>query len=174
MFRKGGWLRETAETVLIALVLALVVRTFVVESFLVEGPSMEPTLLNRERLLVNKFIYHFTRPRCGDIIVFRYPVDPRRDFVKRVVATGGETVEMKGGQVLVNGEVLHEPYVAEGGDGYVPPTTVPEGFLFVLGDHRAISEDSRSFGFVPLRNVKGKAFLVYWPPQRARVLRPAT
>lgn len=156
--------RETAETILIALVIAMFVRAFVVESFVVEGPSMEPTLYDHERLLVFKPLYRVSEPHRGDVIVFRYPADPRRDFVKRVLARGGETIEIRSGQVYVDGELVDEPYLADVGSSSMPPLEVLPGQLFVMGDNRSNSEDSRQFGFVPMRYVKGKAFLVYWPP----------
>jgi len=162
--------RETAETILIALVLAMFVRAFVVESFIVHGPSMESTLFDRERLLVNKLVYRFVEPRRGDVIVFRYPVDPRRDFVKRVLARGGETIEIRSGKVFVDGEKVNEPYIDDAGTSSMPPTEVLPGQLFVLGDNRNNSEDSRLFGFVPMRYVKGEAFLVYWPPTHMGIL----
>lgn len=161
-----SWLyliRETMETVLIALVLALVIRAFLVESFLVQGTSMQPNLHDGERLLVNKLVYRFKEPVIGDIIVFRYPRQPERDFIKRVIARSGEAVEIRDGQVFVSDRPLPETYLIEQGHSYYPRTLVPEDSLFVLGDNRNNSEDSRFFGFVPEENVKGKAFLVYWP-----------
>lgn len=163
--------REVIETVVIALILALFLRAFVVESFVVDGTSMQPTLRNRERLLVVKFLYRFGRPQIGDIVVFRYPLNPGRVFVKRVIARGGETVEIRQGQVFVNDKPLVEPYLATVRSSSYPFTRVPPGNLFVLGDNRNNSEDSRFFGLVPLGNVKGRALVVYWPIDRVRVVR---
>lgn len=171
MGRAGRLLREFVETVLVAVLLALVVRAFVVESFEVQGHSMEPTLHDGERLLVNKFIYRFADPAPGDIVVFRYPLGTDRDFIKRVIAGPGQRVRIEEGRVFVDGRPLDEPYVLRR-DGYsMPEREVPPGHLFVLGDNRANSEDSRIFGFVPLHLVVGKAMLVYWPPEGARLLR---
>lgn len=169
--RTGRLLREVAETVLIAVLLALVVRAFLVESFEVQGHSMEPTLHDGERLLVNKFLYRFQDPTRGDIVVFRYPLGTERDFIKRVIGVPGDRVRIEEGRVFVNGELLEEPYVARR-DGYsMPERVVPPGHLFVLGDNRGNSEDSRIFGFVPLHLLVGKAMVVYWPPEGARILR---
>lgn len=114
-------------------------------------------------MLVNKVVYRLRQPERGDIIVFRYPYDPRRDFIKRVVAVAGEDVMVKNGVVMVNGSPLSEPYVLHPGGPDFALRKVPEGTVFVLGDNRSGSEDSRSFGFVDLRLIKGKAFVVYWP-----------
>lgn len=170
--RSGGrLLREVAETVLVAVLLALVVRAFVVESFEVQGHSMEPTLHDGERLLVNKFIYRFSDPVRGDIVVFRYPLGTNRDFIKRVIAVPGERVRIEEGRVYVDGRPLEEPYLTRR-DGYsMPEQEVPAGHLFVLGDNRTNSEDSRIFGFVPMRLLVGKAVVVYWPLEAARILR---
>lgn len=169
--RRGGALRETVETVLIALVLALLIRTFVVEPFWVNGVSMEPTLVNGERLLVNKFLFHFAPLKTGDIIVFKPPLNTSEDYIKRVIATPGETVSMKNGVVYVNGRKLPEPWEFVGTtswlDNYsMPPEKVAPGHIFVLGDHRVESEDSRYFGQVPISSVDGEAWFVLWPLNR--------
>jgi len=164
----GKLIRELVETIVIALILALLIRTFVVESFLVQGSSMEATLHDGERLLVNKLAYRFGEPKQGDIIVFRYPKDPSRDFIKRVIAVPGDTVEISEGQVLLNGAPLDEPYVRHFSYDSMGPLQVDEGEVFVLGDNRTNSDDSRFFGTVPLPNIKGRAFLVYWPLQYIR------
>ncbi len=164
------FLRETLETVIIAAVLALLIRMFVFEPFYVDGPSMEPTLWNSERLIVAKFMYRFSEPRRGDIIVFRYPRRPDTDFVKRVIAVGGETVEIRMGQVYVNGQPLQQNFETRTSLASYPKVEVPQGSVFVLGDNRSNSEDSRYFGFVPISNIKGKALLVYWPLSRVHVL----
>ena len=124
---------------------------------------MYPTLVNHERLLVNKFTYFVSDPQKGEIIVFRYPKDESRDFIKRVIATAGDTVEMRSGKVLVNGTPNLSDY---------RKSVVPEGHIFVLGDNRNNSEDSRfaDVGFVPLDLVKGKASLAFWPVDRWRML----
>jgi len=163
--------RESVETILIAVVLALLIRGFVVESFQVQGYSLEPTLHDAERVLVNKFVYRFREPQRGDIIVFRCPNDPSRDFIKRVIALGGESVEIVDGAVFVNGRRLQEDYIVHRGNSDFSRAAVPYGHLFVLGDNRTNSEDSRYFGFVPVASVKGKAMVVYWPPFDMRIIR---
>ena len=133
---------------------------------------MRPTLINSERLVVNKFIYRFQQPAKGEVIVFRYPRDPSRDFIKRVIAVAGDTIEIKDGRVFVNGQLQNEEYILEKTRGSYPLSTVPEGHIFVMGDNRNNSEDSRSraVGFVPLNRVKGKAMLVFWPPSQFKTL----
>lgn len=138
--------RDILETVLIALLIAILVRAFVIERFLVDGPSMEPTLWDSQSLLVNKLAYRFSQPKRGDVVVFRYPLDPSRDYVKRCVAVGGDTVEMRLGRLYVNGLLKEEPYVRFPGLYEMKSITVPEDCIFVLGDHRTNSEDSRMFG----------------------------
>ena len=126
---------------------------------------MRPTLINSERLVVNKFIYRFQQPAKGEVIVFRYPRDPSRDFIKRVIAVAGDTIEIKDGRVFVNGQLQNEEYILEKTRGSYPLSTVPEGHIFVMGDNRNNSEDSRfaDVGFVPYHLIKGKAVLVFWP-----------
>lgn len=155
--------RDILETVLIALLIAVLVRAFVIERFLVDGPSMEPTLWDSQSLLVNKLAYKFSPPKRGDVVVFRYPLDPTRDYVKRCVAVGGDTVEMRLGRLYVNGLLKEEPYVGFPGLFEMKSVTVPEDCIFVLGDHRTNSEDSRMFGPVKLSLVKGKAVFIIWP-----------
>lgn len=160
--------RELLETIVVALVIALLVRTFLVEVYRVEGSSMSNTLYTGERLLVNKFVYKYVRPaKPGDIIVFQYPRDPGRDFIKRVVAVAGDKVAIRAGKVYVNGRLFPEAPSAlvadeERGEQVVPPDSV-----WVLGDNRNNSEDSRYFGEVPLNNIQGLAFFRVWPLQRA-------
>lgn len=167
--RIGSILWETIETIAIALILTLVVRSFIVESFVVKGGSMRPTLQDGERLLVSKFKYRINEPKRGDIIVFRSPVDPGDDLIKRVIAVPGERVEIVDGEVLVDGSSLDEPY-ARPNVGNFPPHVVPDGRVFVLGDNRPNSEDSRYFGSVTIGSLKGKAVFIWWPLPLAAVL----
>ena len=161
----GEQVKDWVVSIAGAIILALIIRTFIVELYIVDGPSMRPTLQHDERLVVNKFIYRVRNPERGEIIIFRYPRDPSRDFIKRVIAVAGDTVEIKDGRVYVNDEILHEDYILEKTLSEYPKVTVPEGTLFVCGDNRQNSLDSRSgdVGFLPLDNVKGKAMLVFWP-----------
>lgn len=161
----GEEIKDWVVSILIAVVLAFFIRYFIVELYMVEGPSMRPTLVNSERLVVNKFIYRFKQPERGEILVFKYPRDQSRDFIKRVIAIPGDTVEVKEGRVFVNGQLLNETYILERTRGSYPLSTVPEGHIFVMGDNRNNSEDSRfkDVGFVPYTLIKGKAVVVFWP-----------
>lgn len=161
----GEEVKDWIVSILIAVVLAFFIRYFIVELYMVEGPSMRPTLVNNERLVVNKFIYRFRPPERNDIIVFRYPRDPSRDFIKRVIGIPGDTIEIKDGRVFVNGQLLNETYILEKTRGSYSLATVPEGHIFVMGDNRNNSEDSRfkDVGFVSHDLVKGKAVMIFWP-----------
>lgn len=206
---RKGMLRENAEALIIALILALFIRTFIVQAFKIPTGSMLDTLQIGDHILVNKFIYGvklpfvqktiipISEPEREDIVVFIYPVD-KRDFIKRVVAVAGDTLEIRDKKIYINGEwVGHRDYVRFTMDEIVPPViskdtfeavwldqinrfgevqgmdrrfvkdnfgpiTIPEGHLFVMGDNRDNSHDSRFWGFVPLASVKGKAFIIYW------------
>lgn len=152
-------------SIIVAVVLAFCIRTFIVEPYLVSGTSMVPTLQNRERLLVNKFIYFVNEPKKGEIVVFKYPSDTNRDFIKRVIATGGDTIEMVDGKVFVNGKQIKEPYIKEPFHSNYRKVVVPKDHIFVMGDNRNNSEDSRfsDVGFVPDSLIKGKASIIFWP-----------
>ena len=168
----GSEIKDWVISIVIAVVLALFIRHFVVELYLVDGPSMRPTLVNSERLVVNKFIYHFKQPERGDVLVFRYPRDPSRDFIKRVIAVAGDTIEIKDGRVFLNGQLQNEPYILEKTRSSYSLATVPEGTIFVMGDNRNNSEDSRfkDVGFVPFDLIKGKAVMVFWPLDQMKTL----
>ena len=173
--------RENVEVVITAAILALIIRGFVVQAFKIPTGSMRETLIEGDRILVNKFIYRFTDPKRGDIIVFKYPDDMKKDFIKRLIATGGETVMIKNGDIWVDGRLIENPKAikqtyyynkydtAYGKEGVV--IEVPEDNYFVLGDNSASSRDSRYWGFVPKKNLVGKAFVIYWPLTRMRVLK---
>lgn len=169
--RKKSGLVEFLESVAIAVILAVIIRLFIFEPFYIPSKSMEPTLLVGDRIIVSKVNYLFNEPKRGDIIVFKFPLDPSRDFVKRMIAKGGDTVMIKDSRLFVNGKQVPEEYLPEGlifGD--YGPVKVPEGNYFMLGDNRNNSDDSRSWGFVPEENIIGKAVLIYWPPQRVSLL----
>ena len=159
-------------SIVVAVVLAFLIRQFIVELYIVDGPSMRPTLQSQERLVVNKFIYSMRPPEKGEILVFRYPRDPSRDFIKRVIATPGDTIEIKDGRVYVNDQMLNEDYILEKTRSEYPKATVPAGTVFVMGDNRNNSEDSRfaDVGFVPYSLIKGKAMLVFWPLSQFKTL----
>ena len=168
----GEEAKDWAISIVVAIVLAFFIRQFVVELYVVDGPSMRPTLQSRERLVVNKFIYRFRAPERGEVLVFRYPRDPSRDFIKRVIAVPGDTIEIKDGRVFVNQQLMNEPYILSKTRGDYPLTTIPEGHIFVMGDNRNNSEDSRfaDVGFVPYELVKGKAMMVFWPWDQKKTL----
>lgn len=168
----GEEVKDWLVAIVVAVVLAFVIRQFIVELYVVDGPSMRPTLQSRERLVVNKFIYRMREPERGEIIVFRYPRDPSRDFIKRVIAVPGDTIEIKDGKVFLNQQLLSEDYILEKTLTNYPLSTVPAGHIFVMGDNRNNSEDSRfaDVGFVPYDLVKGKAMVVFWPVAEAKSL----
>jgi signal peptidase I len=158
---------ETLDACLFAALLSLVIITFVVQAFYIPSGSMEPTLMVDDRILVAKFVYRLGPVRRGDVIVFRYPLNPQRDFVKRVMGLPGERVRLKEGVVYVGDRALSEKgYTIKPDFGNYGPVTVPASQFFVLGDNRNNSEDSRFFGYVPRANIIGKAVFIYWPPAR--------
>lgn len=162
------WWRETIETVLWALVLALILRTFVIQAFWIPSGSMIPTLEPGDRVLVLKFWYSLPKlePKRGQIAVFKYPVDPRRDFVKRIIGIPGDTVEIREGTVFVNGTEVFEPYVKNRDSYNLAQIVVPESSYFCLGDNRPNSQDGRFWGFVPRNFLRGPALFRYWPLNR--------
>ncbi len=158
---------ETLDACIFAAVLSLVIITFIVQAFYIPSGSMEPTLMINDRILVAKFLYRIEPVRRSDVIVFRYPLNPQRDFVKRVVGLPGERVQLREGVVYVNGEQFSEKgYTLRPDFGNYGPAVVPMNQYFVLGDNRNNSEDSRFFGYVPRANIIGKALFIYWPAQR--------
>lgn len=184
-------IREWTESIIIALILALLIRTFIIQAFKIPSGSMIPTFEIGDRIFVSKFIYGakipFTdmrlpalrQPQRGDIIVFVSPESPNKDFVKRLIALEGETVEIKNGNILINGKEIEGPmsirsnyYYNRGDYGKEgEAVTVPKGCYFALGDNSANSRDSRYWGFIPKKNLIGKAILVYWPLQRIRTIK---
>ena len=159
------WLRD----ILPASVIAVFLVVFVVQPVKVEGTSMQPRLVDQERIFVNRFIYRFSDIQRGDIVVFWYPKDRSKSFIKRVLAVPGDEVEIRRGSVYVNGARIEEPYLnPEFRDrDSLGTRSVPLGHYFVLGDHRSSSNDSRNWGFVPRELIYGKAVFRYWPIQRA-------
>jgi signal peptidase I len=182
--RQKSTIREYAEALGVALLLALVVRTFVVQAFKIPSGSMLPTLEVGDHILVNKFVYGprieipltqvslgklpgLRRPRAGDVIVFIWPKDRSKDFIKRVIAVGGQTIEVRSRQVYVDGKPWDDPHATHsdprGGTGEnFGPFTVPVDHVFVMGDNRDQSYDSRFWGAVPIGDIKGQALIIYW------------
>ncbi|MBF0478473.1 MAG: signal peptidase I [Candidatus Omnitrophica bacterium] len=182
--------KEWFDSAVIALILALFIRTFFIQAFKIPSGSMIPTLLINDRLMVNKMSYGplipFTKTRIhgygklnrGDIIVFKFPEDPKRDFIKRLIAFEGETVEIKYGAIYINGQIIDEPRIRKtfyydmgqyGVNGNA--VKVPSGHVFVLGDNSQSSHDSRYWGYVPVENIVGPASFIYWPLDRIRIIK---
>jgi len=179
-----GKLRENIEAIVIAVILALFIRTFVVQAFKIPSGSMKPTLQIGDHILVNKFIYGVklpfimtkiipvTEPTHGDIIVFKYPQDPDKDFIKRVIGVPGDTVKVRNKKIYINNVQLSIDHGVHSDPRIIPgqmnqrdnfgPVTVPENSYFVMGDNRDNSYDSRFWGFVGEKAIKGKAFIIYW------------
>ncbi len=183
--------REWTESIIIAVILALFIRTFIIQAFKIPSGSMIPTFEVGDRIFVSKFIYGakipFTdirlpavrEPKRGDIIVFVSPEPPKKDFVKRLVAVGDETVEIKDGDIYINGkgidkpETSRPPYYYNRGDygKEGKPVVVPKDSYYALGDNSASSRDSRYWGFVPKKNLIGKAVCIYWPIHRMKIIK---
>ena len=160
-------MRELLESVIIAVIMALIIRTFLFQFFWIPSRSMEETLLIKDRIVVSRFTYHFQEPERGDIIVFKYPLDPKTDFVKRLVGLPGEKIEFVGGNLYVNDLLINEDYLGENTYTHdFGPVEVPQGSYFLLGDNRGNSSDSRVWGFVSKELIKGKAQVIYWPLDR--------
>jgi signal peptidase I len=159
------WVIEVVAIVAAAFVLALLVQQFVVKPFAIPSPSMEPTLMEGDRVLVNRLVYHFHPPHAGDVIVFHPPGRPGSDpFIKRVVAVAGDTIAVHDGALYVNGQRQSEQYLMEQDIiGTFPETVVPSSMVWAMGDNRNNSGDSRSFGPVSLSSIMGEAFAIYWP-----------
>ena len=160
-----------------ASIFALIIVTLIIQTFKIPTGSMIPTLNIGNHIMVNKFIYYFTKPKRGDIIVFVYPANPKKDFIKRLIGLPGETIQIKDGSVFINGEELkslqtitERYYYNEGmyGEGLIK---IPDNTYFVMGDNTRNSKDSRFWGFVPKKNLLGKAFFVYWPLIKMRMIR---
>jgi signal peptidase I len=182
--KKKGLVREYIEAILIAVILALFVRTFIIQAFKIPSGSMIPTLLVGDHILVNKFIYGIklpftdktiipvTDPKRGDVMVFKFPEDPEKDFIKRVIAIEGDVIEIRDKKVYLNNEPMNDKYGIFKDPRIIPgsarprdnmgPLTVPKNAVFVMGDNRDHSYDSRFWKFVNLSMVKGKAFIIYW------------
>jgi signal peptidase I len=171
-------LQEWVPTLAIALLLALTIRGNAVASFYIPSGSMEDTLRKGDLLIADKFSYkvlpHLTGsahdPERGDVMIFRYPGNPRLDYIKRVIGLPGDIVEVKGGKVYVNGKELAEAYIKEAPYSTWGPEQVPDDQYFVMGDNRNHSSDSRVWGYVPRKNFEGRALFVFWPPTRAKVI----
>lgn len=164
----GLWLRD----IVISAAVSILIITFLYQPVRVEGTSMLPRLEDHDRLFINKFVYHISAIHRGDVVVFHYPRDPEKSYIKRVIALPGDRISIERGRVYLNGKPLREPYVP---DEYrdsrsMAETVVPEDAYFMMGDHRSISSDSREFGPVDRDLIYGKAVFVYWPTKDAGVV----
>jgi signal peptidase I len=195
--RRHSLWRELPVLVVLAFAIALLIKTFVLQAFFIPSASMEPTLVEGDRVLVEKMSYRFTEPKRGEVVVFErdlvggavpveedspsaldrirqslrglfgFPTGTEQDFIKRVAAVGGDEVEARDGVLYVNGRAQDEPYVFEGAEtAEFGPIAVPTDSIFVLGDNRDNSDDSRNFGAIPVEEVVGRAFVVIWPPSQ--------
>lgn len=174
--RAKSIIREWVESIVIAVLLALFVRVFIVQAFKIPTGSMRPTLIENDRIFVNKFIYRFREPRVGDIIVFREVGEGKKDLIKRLLATEGDRIEIVNGRIKRNSRIIDELPISEfyyynrgdyGEEG--EEIVIPEDSFYALGDNSASSKDSRYWGFVPRKNIIGKAIFIYWPPKRLRL-----
>jgi len=164
----GLWLRD----LIVSAIVSVLIITFLYQPVRVEGTSMLPRLENHDRLFINKFVYHFEAIHRGDVVVFHYPLDPSKSYIKRVIALPGDHIKILDGQVWLNGKRLREPYVPARyrDDDSMAQMTVPPDCYFVMGDHRSISSDSRAFGPVERNLIYGKAVFIYWPAKDAGVV----
>jgi len=173
---------EYAKSILIALAIALLIRTFVVQAFRIPSGSMIPTLLIGDHILVNKLTYRFGNPHRSDVAVFKFPLDPKKDYIKRVIGLPGDRIEVRNKMVFVNGKTLRELYIQHTNPSILPgmvqprdnygPVVVPTGHYFVMGDNRDSSYDSRFWGFVARKAFIGKALIIYfsWDPHESNPL----
>jgi len=172
--KKGGWMKDILSVLIMACVLAAVLKLFIVDSRIVPTTSMYPTVHAGDRILMNKFIYYFTEPERGDIIVFKPTpeIGEDQDMLKRIIGLPGDTIEVRNNTLYVNGEARTEDYIADKPNYVYGPITVPEGCYFVMGDNRNSSYDSHLWPnpFLPAENIKGQVFLCYWPIDRMGLL----
>ena len=168
---RGGKWKKPLWIIGVLVVLVVLIRLVVLKPYEISHNSMEPSLLPGDRVLVNKLSYRFWAPNRGDVVVFQYPKDPGRVFVKRVIGLEGERVELKDNKVLINGEPMTEPYLKESELPPFPAQVIPQGQILVLGDNRNKSKDSRDWGLLPKEYLLGKGFYIYWPTNRMQLIR---
>jgi signal peptidase I len=168
----SGWKLWMRDLIFSAAASVLII-TFLYQPVRVEGTSMLPRLVDQDRLFINKFVYHFEAIEPGDVVVFHYPRDPQKSYIKRIIATPGDRLRIDQGRVYVNGQLLSEPYIPEEyrDTRSLEAMVIPSDEYFVMGDHRSISSDSREFGPVKRDLIYGKAAFVYWPSQDVGVVR---
>lgn len=168
-----GYLRLWVRDVLVAVAASFMIITFLYQPVRVEGTSMLPELRDQDRLFINKFAYRFESISRGDVVVFHYPRDPEKSYIKRVIALPGDSLRIDEGRVYVNGHQIDESYVPKRYRDVrsMPEIVIPQGDYFVMGDHRSISSDSRDFGPVDRELIYGKAAFIYWPADNMGVIR---
>jgi signal peptidase I len=171
--RSATWMSSWVRDLIISLGISAFIIVFLYQPVKVEGTSMMPSLDDQERIFINKFVYRIEPIQRGDIVVFRYPRDPAKSFIKRVIGLAGDHVRIVDGHVILNGRMLVEDYVplAYDDDRSYPEVVVPADSYFVLGDHRSLSNDSRDFGPVDASYIYGKAVFGYWPMEKVGRLR---
>lgn len=165
-------LREIFESLIIAVILAVIIRMFILQPFYIPSGSMEPTLQINDRIIVSKISYRLHEPERGDIVVFKFPLDTKRDFVKRLIGKGGETVAIRDSKLYINDKLVPEEYLPPGleiNEDY-GPVRVPEGHYLMMGDNRNNSDDGRKWGPLSKDLIIGKAVMVYWPLQHIRLI----
>lgn len=175
--KSKGLFREYVEAILVAVLITLFVRTFIAQAFRIPSGSMLPTLLIGDQLLVDKLVYRFHQPKRGDIVVFKYPEDESRDFIKRIIGLPGDTIEVRNKTVFLNGAPLDDIWGHhDESDGFrIPvrddfgPVTVPRGHYFMMGDNRENSQDSRFWGYLEHDKIIGRAFIIYWSRDLRRI-----
>lgn len=170
-----SFIKDTVQVLFFAILLTFVLRSYIVEARQIPSGSMIPTLQIGDRLLIDKITYKFSDLHHRDIVVFMPPPEAqlggnKSDYIKRIVGLPGDKIQVSGGKVYVNGKEQTEPYIAQAPAYNYGPATVPEGELFVMGDNRNNSFDSHEWGFLPMTNVKGRAFFRFWPPNRIGVV----
>ncbi|MCE5257837.1 MAG: signal peptidase I [Chloroflexi bacterium] len=165
-----SWLREFLEALIPALIIVFIINAFIAQATRVEGDSMLPNIHNNERLIIEKISYYLHSPARRDIIVIK-PLQPGTEpLIKRVIGLPGETIAVHDGKVYINDQPLDEPYLVQQTYGLMSPQLIPEGYVFVMGDNRSASNDSRSFGPVPMQDIIGRAWLRYWPFSTAQLI----
>ncbi len=178
IFQKlGKFLFDVIQSVVFAISIFLFVYLLLFQPHKIKGDSMQPNYPDGEFLLTNKITYRFNQPQRGDIVVFKAPINEEDDYIKRIIGLPGEKVSIKNGKVYINDQLLEEEYLSSNlytnGGLFLPndkEVIVPENHFFVMGDNRPYSSDSRAWGFVPRENIIGKAWLIYWPPQKAGII----
>lgn len=156
-----------------ALIFFVILQTFFLQGFVIEGACMEPELHSKQKILVNKLLYHYREPVVGEVVVFSFPLDPEKDFIKRVVGISGDLIEIRDGYLFRNQIRVEEPFVREYVFGTFGPARVPKGKICVMGDNRNNSHDSRVWGFLDTSQVKGRAEVRFWPPWSLGLIKTA-